>query len=67
MPLSFKPKPENIMVRSDIHQRVVELAHQDRVRGVRLLREETGLPLKFAVTLIDYWLQEEGRQRSPTQ
>ena len=59
MPWSVKPKPENVMVKPEIHRQVVELARQDKGRGVRLLREETGLPLTFAAILVNYWLQQQ--------
>jgi hypothetical protein len=59
MPWSFTPKPENVMVKPEIQDRVVELSRKDKVRAVGLLREETGLPLKYATVLVDYWLQEK--------
>lgn len=58
MTWEFKPKPENVMVRPEIQDRVVEVSREDRVRAVLLLRKETGLPLKYAMVLVDYWLQE---------
>ncbi|SOC47231.1 hypothetical protein SAMN05660748_0703 [Blastococcus aggregatus] len=59
MPWSFKPKPENVMVKPEVQARVVELARQNKARGVRLLREETGLPLTFAAVLVNTWLEEK--------
>ena len=56
MPWSYRPRPEAITVDLRIRARVVELAGQDKVAAVRVLREETGLPLKFSVVLIDSWL-----------
>ncbi|MGY1805405.1 MazG family protein [Blastococcus sp. SYSU D00922] len=41
-----------------VRTRVLEAAREDRVRGVALLREETGLGLRFAVALVDSWLAE---------
>ena len=56
MPWKYPPKPAAVTVDPDIRARVLDLARQDRVRAVRLLREETGLPLQFSVALIDGWL-----------
>ncbi|HET6394777.1 MAG TPA: MazG family protein [Blastococcus sp.] len=56
MPWKYLPKPAAVTVDPDIRARVLDLARQDRVRAVRLLREETGLPLQFSVALIDGWL-----------
>ncbi|WP_241037083.1 MazG family protein [Blastococcus litoris] len=39
-----------------VRDRVLEVAREDRVRGVALLRQETGLGLRFAVALVDSWL-----------
>jgi hypothetical protein len=47
-------------VDAEIRGRVVELARRDKVRCIKLLREETGLSLAFAVALVDSWL-DEGR------
>jgi len=58
MPWSFKPKPENVSVKPEIRERVVDLARQDQVKGLRLLREETGLPLTFAAILLNHWLKD---------
>jgi hypothetical protein len=58
VPWNYKPKPENIMVKPEIHDRVVTLAREDLIKGVRLLREETGLPLTFASVLVKHWLEE---------
>jgi hypothetical protein len=43
----------------EIRERVVAQARSDGVRAVRLLREETGLPLAFAVRLVDHWRTPE--------
>ncbi len=56
MPWRYRPRPETITVDPAIRQRVYDLARHDRVRAVRLLREETGLPLDFSVLLVDSWL-----------
>jgi|tagenome__1003787_1003787.scaffolds.fasta_scaffold16453579_1 XTP/dITP diphosphohydrolase len=56
MPWRYRPRPETIDVNPEIRGRVVELGRQDKVRGIRLLREETGLSLTFAVALVDSWL-----------
>jgi len=56
VPWKYPPKPAAVTVDPDIRARVLDLARQDRVRAVRLLREETGLPLQFSVALIDGWL-----------
>ena len=56
MPWRHPPKPAAVTVDPDIRARVLDLARQNRARAVRLLREETGLPLQFSVVLIDEWL-----------
>ena len=61
MPWSYPPRPETITVDPRIHARVVDLARHDRVGAVRLLREETGLPLRFSVALVDSWLDPASR------
>jgi XTP/dITP diphosphohydrolase len=58
VPWSYAPKPTAIPVDPAVRARVVDLARQDRVRAVRLLREETGLPRRFSVALVDSWLTE---------
>jgi hypothetical protein len=59
MPFRYKARPETVTVLPEIRERVVAQARSDRVRAVRLLREETGLPLAFAVRLVDHWLTAE--------
>ena len=58
MPWSYEPRPETITVDPQIRARVLERAAGDVAGAVRLLREETGLPLKFSVLLVDSWLAE---------
>jgi hypothetical protein len=55
MPWRYPPKPQTVTVLPEIRERVEDLARRDRVRAVRLLREETGLPLTFSVRLVDHW------------
>jgi 8-oxo-dGTP pyrophosphatase MutT (NUDIX family) len=59
VPWTFEPKPENVTVVPHVQQRVVELAAQSFSRAVRLLREETGLPLDFSVALVQHWTRRE--------
>jgi hypothetical protein len=61
MPWRYRPRPETIDVDPEIRGRVVEVARRDKVRGVRLLREETGLSLAFAVALVDHWVAAGGQ------
>jgi hypothetical protein len=56
MPWRYRPRPETIDVDPEIRGRVVELARRDKVRGIRLLREATGLSLTVAVALVDSWV-----------
>ncbi|SOE01064.1 MazG family protein [Blastococcus haudaquaticus] len=65
MPWSSPPKPAAITVDPHIRARVLDLARDDRVRAVRLLREETGLPLRFSVVLVDSWLAEPAPPPEP--
>ena len=65
VPWSYPPKPAAVTVDPDVRARVVDLARRERVRAVRLLREETGLPLRFAVELIDSWLAEPASPPEP--
>jgi hypothetical protein len=39
-----------------IRERLLDLATRDRVGAVRLLRQETGLPLDVAVRPVGSWL-----------
>jgi hypothetical protein len=59
MPWRYAFKPETVTVLPEIREPVVELARTDRVRAVRLLREETGLPLAVAVRLVGHWCASE--------
>ena len=65
MPWRYPPKPAAVTVDPDIRARVLDLAREDRVRAVRLLREETGLPLQFSVVLIDEWLDGSATDPDP--
>ena len=65
MPWRYRPKPAAVSVDPDIRARVLDLAREDRVRAVRLLREETGLPLQFSVVLIDEWLDGSATDPDP--
>ena len=56
MPWRYRPRPETIDVVPEIRARVVELARRDKVLGIKLLREETGLSLTFAVALVNSWI-----------
>ncbi len=60
MPWSYPPKPAAVTVDPAVRARVLDLARQDRVRAVRLLREETGLDLRFSTVLVDSWLTTGG-------
>lgn len=55
MPWRYEFRPETVSVRTDIQQRVVAAAASGQVAAVRLLREETGLPLTVSVQLVRSW------------
>jgi len=52
MPWRYEFRPETVTVLPDIRERVVAAASSDQVGAVRLLREETGLPLTVAAQLV---------------
>jgi len=60
MPWRYEFRPETVTVLPDIQERVVAAASSDEVSGVRLLREETGLPLAVAAQLVRFWTRPGG-------
>lgn len=55
MPWRYEFRPETVTVLPDIHERVLAAASSGEVAAVRLLREETGLPLAVAAQLVRFW------------
>ena len=58
MPWRYEFHPETVTVRPDIHERVMAAALSDEVGAVRLLRQETGLPLTVAAQLVRFWTHD---------
>lgn len=55
MPWRYEFRPETVTVLPEIRERVVAEASSGQVAAVRLLREETGLPLLVAAQLVRHW------------
>jgi 8-oxo-dGTP pyrophosphatase MutT (NUDIX family) len=55
MPWRYEFRPETVTVLPEIRERVVAEASSGQVAAVRLLREETGLPLSVAAQLVRHW------------
>ncbi len=60
MPWRYEFRPETVTVLPDIRERVVAAAGSGEVGAVRLLREETGLPLTVAAQLVRFWIRSGG-------